>query len=67
MSLFKYSWAALMLNEFGGTGAAGDAFLAQFKLDTVLPWSNFVALALLFVGFRFFALIGLAFANREKR
>jgi hypothetical protein len=64
--LFKYSWAALMINEFGGT-VAGDDFLATFKLDTVLPWSNFVALALLFVGFRFFSLLGLALANKEKR
>lgn len=66
MSLFKYSWGAAMINEFRGT-PGGDAFLAQFALANTSVWSNFVALTLLFIGFRILALIAMAFVNTEKR
>ncbi len=65
LSLFKYSWAALMNNQFGGT-PEGTLFLAQFQIGQS-NWSNFLAMALLFVGFRVFGFLGMLFVNTEKR
>lgn len=64
-SLFRYSFSALMINEFGGTENA--AILVQFGISPATIWQCAVALICMFIIFRLLALIVIAFVNTEKR
>ena len=67
MSFLRWAFVALMVNEFKGTGPAGEQALALLELESWNVWNGVVGLVCQLIIYRILALVAFRFVHQEKR